>query len=260
MEYNTLLVENKDDIIIITLNRPKSLNAINSEMMEELLQIFTGELRKNAAIKGIVLRGAGDRAFVAGADISEFMGFTKENIEPFLRRGHKTFDAIESFPKPVIAVIHGFALGGGCELTLACHLRIATPGAKFGQPEVNLGIIPGYGGTQRLVQLIGKSKGLELLLTGDMINAETALHLGLINFLVDAGEEMEKAIELINKISSKGPLAINKIISTVNAQFDRRKDGYEEEILAFAELTMTNDFKEGANAFIEKRKPRFSGT
>ncbi|MCB0670044.1 MAG: enoyl-CoA hydratase/isomerase family protein [Saprospiraceae bacterium] len=259
MTYNTLKIDNQDNIVIITLNRPKYLNAINSEMMEELMQLFTVDLAENSNISGVIITGEGDRAFVAGADISEFLDFKKETIEGFLRRGHDTFNAIENFPKPVIAAIHGFALGGGCELCMACHLRVATSQSKFGQPEVNLGIIPGYGGTQRLVQLIGKSKGLELLLTGEMIDAANALKMGLINYLVDPGTEIDRATELIKIISTKGPLAIAKIIATVNAQFDQNKNGYEEEINAFAQLVSTRDFSEGATAFLEKRKAIFTG-
>lgn len=259
MTYNTLKIDNQDNIVIVTLNRPKYLNAINSEMMEELMQLFTIDLAGNSNISGVIITGEGDRAFVAGADISEFLDFKKETIKDFLQRGHDTFNAIENFPKPVIAAIHGFALGGGCELCMACHLRVATSQSKFGQPEVNLGIIPGYGGTQRLVQLIGKGKGLELLLTGEMIDAENALKLGLINYLVDPGTEIDRATELIKIISTKGPLAIEKIIETVNAQFDQNKNGYEEEINAFAKLVSTRDFSEGATAFLEKRKAKFTG-
>lgn len=259
MKYNTLLIENQDGIIVVTLNRPKSLNAINSEMMQELHHLFTIELENNREMKGVILTGAGDKAFVAGADISEFMNFTPENILPFLRRGKNTFSAIEEFSRPVVAAINGYALGGGCELIMACHLRIATRGSKFGQPEVNLGIIPGYGGTQRLVQLIGKSKALELLLTGEMIDAEMAYQLGLLNYIVEPGAEINKAVELINVISAKGPLATQQIIQTVNAHFDKALDGFEEEIKAFSQLTQSDDFKEGASAFLEKRKANFQG-
>ena len=188
-----------------------------------------------------------------------FLDLTRENIEAFIRRGHQTFNAIEHFDKPVIAAVNGYALGGGCELAMACHFRIATSNSRFGQPEVNLGIIPGYGGTQRLVQLIGKSRGLDLMMTGDMIDAETAEQWGLVNYMVEIGEEIEKAREMIEKIAGKAPLAISRIISTVNAFYDKTKDGFEEEISGFAALTDTLDFKEGSKAFLEKRKAVFSG-
>ncbi|MBK8506683.1 MAG: enoyl-CoA hydratase/isomerase family protein [Saprospiraceae bacterium] len=257
MPYQTILVENQAGVVLVTLNRPQALNAINGLMMEELLRLFRQDLPGQTDIKGVILTGAGDRAFVAGADISEFLGFNQENIETFIRRGHQTFNAIEDFDRPVIAAINGYALGGGCELAMACHFRIATRNSRFGQPEVNLGIIPGYGGTQRLVQLIGKSRGLDLLMTGDMIDAETAEQWGLVNYLVEVGDEIIKAREMIEKIADKAPLAISKIISTVNAFYNKNKNGFELEIAGFAALTDTNDFKEGSKAFLEKRKAIF---
>ena len=259
MQYETIIVENQSGIVMVTVNRPNALNAINAAMMKELWYLFEQDLPDRAGIKGVILTGAGDRAFVAGADITEFLGYNQENTEAFIRHGHQTFDAIELFDKPVIAAVNGYALGGGCELAMACHFRIATRNSRFGQPEVNLGIIPGYGGTQRLVQLIGKSRGLDLLMTGDMIDAETALQWGLINYLVEFGEEIEKAREMIEKIASKAPLAISRIISTVNAYYDKNRNGFEEEISGFSELTDTQDFKEGTRAFLEKRRAVFSG-
>ncbi|RMD99010.1 MAG: enoyl-CoA hydratase, partial [Bacteroidetes bacterium] len=173
--------------------------------------------------------------------------------------GHEVFFAIERFPKPVIAAVNGFALGGGCELAMACHLRIAGEKARFGQPEVNLGIIPGYGGTQRLVHYIGRTKAMELLMTADMIDAQQALDLGLVNHVVAAGEEVTKAKELLQKIAGKGPVAIQKVIECVNACFEDGVNGFDYEVKAFGETTATEDFKEGAAAFIEKRKPNFKG-
>ena len=175
------------------------------------------------------------------------------------QRGHDVFFLIERASVPVVAAVNGFALGGGCELAMACHMRIAGENARFGQPEVNLGIIPGYGGTQRLLQYIGKSKAIELMMTADMINAEEAYRLGLVNYVVPAGEEVTKATELIQKIAKKGPIAISKIIETVNAFYQYNEDGFAREVKAFGETTGTEDFKEGAAAFIEKRKADFKG-
>ncbi len=259
MEYENLIVEINEGIVLVTLNRPKSLNAINAAMMEELRFLFLEDLTHKPAIRGVIITGAGNKAFAAGADITEFLQFNRDNIEPFIRKGHITFNAIEQFHKPVIAAIDGYALGGGCELTLACHLRIATTNSQFSQPEVKLGIIPGYGGTQRLVQLIGKGKALEFLMTGDMIPAQTALELGLINYLVNPGDEIKKAVELIDKIQTRAPLAITSIIETVNAFFDKSQDGFEMEIKGFCDLSATDDFKEGSAAFLEKRKAKFVG-
>jgi enoyl-CoA hydratase len=259
MQYEHLLVENREGIVLITLNRPRALNAINSAMMEELRLIFSRDLREQPAIRGVIVTGAGDKAFAAGADITELLALTPVTVEAFVRKGHEAYDAIERFPRPVIAAIDGYALGGGCELAMACHLRLATPQSRFGQPEVNLGIIPGYGGTQRLVQLIGKARALELLMTGDLIDAETALRYGLINDLVGPGEAINKATDLIRKISTKGPLAVEKIITTVQAYFDKNDNGFEREIQGFCDLSATEDFREGSAAFLEKRKANFTG-
>jgi enoyl-CoA hydratase len=259
MQYEHLLVENREGIVLITLNRPRALNAINSAMMEELRLIFSRDLREQPAIRGVIVTGAGDKAFAAGADITELLALTPETVEAFVRKGHEAYDAIERFPRPVIAAIDGYALGGGCELAMACHLRLATPQSRFGQPEVNLGIIPGYGGTQRLVQLIGKARALELLMTGDLIDAETALRYGLINDLVGPGEAINKATDLIGKISTKGPLAVEKIITTVQAYYNKNDNGFDREIQGFCDLSATADFKEGSAAFLEKRKANFTG-
>lgn len=258
MPYENLLLEIENNILYITINRPKSLNALNKKTIAELDEAFE-QLYANSAMKGAILTGAGEKAFVAGADISEFQGLSKEDAKQLAESGHKVFNKIENAPKPVIACINGFALGGGCELAMACHIRVASPNARFGQPEVNLGIIPGYGGTQRLVQLIGKGRALELLMTADMIDAETAENLGLVNYLELQGELKTKAEELINKIASKAPIAIAKVINSVNAYFDDNKDGFKTEIDNFADCASTEDFKEGAAAFVEKRKANFKG-
>jgi enoyl-CoA hydratase len=258
--YQNLLVEvDSDRILTLTVSRPQALNALNTETMLELQHFFAKDAPSRTDIAGIVVTGAGEKAFVAGADIKEFLELNAETGAAMSQRGQNIFCLIEQFPKPVVAAVNGFALGGGCELAMACHLRVAGPGAKFGQPEVNLGIIPGYGGTQRLVQYVGKSKAFELLMTADMIGAEEAHRLGLVNHVVAAGEEVAKAKELILKIAKKGPVAIAKIIEAVNAYFDMGQDGFAREVLEFGNTTATADFREGAAAFIEKRKPNFQG-
>ncbi len=259
MSYENLLITEDDGILIATVNREAALNALNHQTFSDLKQFFGEDAPKRKGIHGIVLTGAGDKAFVAGADIKEFLALDTEKGSGMSKRGQDIFFLIERFPKPVIAAVNGFALGGGCELAMACHLRIAGEKARFGQPEVNLGVIPGYGGTQRLIQYIGKGKAMELLLTGDMINAEEALKLGLANHLVPAGQEVEKAKEIIRKISSKGPVAIQKIIESVNAFFQYDEDGFDREVKEFGNCTGTKDFKEGSTAFIEKRKAEFKG-
>lgn len=259
MNYENLLVEEKEGMLIVTINREKALNALNNETMLELQRFFGQDAPRRGGIGGIILTGAGDKAFVAGADIKEFLALDAGQGEEMSQRGHDIFFLIERFPKPVVAAVNGFALGGGCELAMACHLRVATENARFGQPEVNLGIIPGYGGTQRLIQYIGKSRAMELLMTGDMINAGEAYRLGLVNYVVPPGEEVAKAAELIRRIAAKGPVAIAKIIECVNAYFQYDEDGFAREVQAFGATTGTEDFKEGAAAFIEKRKPAFRG-
>jgi enoyl-CoA hydratase len=207
----------------------------------------------------MILTGAGEKAFVAGADISEFSSYSPIEAENLSRDGGLVFTAIERSSKPVIAAVNGFALGGGCELAMACQLRIASENAKFGQPEVNLGLIPGYAGTQRLVQLIGKGKALEYLMTADLIPAAEALHLGLVNYVVPQTELLAKCTAILQKISGKAPLAIAAIIRCVNSHFAYHEDGFETEIREFGKSFGTADFKEGARAFLEKRKPEFKG-
>jgi enoyl-CoA hydratase len=257
MQYENLLVENKDGIVVLTINRPKALNALNRQTLSELRQFFGEDALEIVGLKGIILTGSGEKSFVAGADISEFSGLDAQGGLEMSQNGHDIFFMIERFPKPVIAAINGFALGGGCELAMACHLRVAGEKAKFGQPEVNLGIIPGYGGTQRLIQYLGKTKALELLMTADMIGAEEAYRLGLLNYVVPVGEELTKATELLNKIAAKAPIAIQKVIDCVNAFFST--DGFEREVIEFANTVNTEDFKEGATAFLEKRTANFQG-
>lgn len=254
--YKTLLVENEDGILIVTINRPKALNALNDQVFKDLIQLFQDDIDPNV-LKGVIITGAGEKAFVAGADIKEFLTLNSSKAQALAKRGHDIFKRIEYFPVPVIAAVNGFALGGGCELAMACHLRIAGSRARFGQPEVNLGIVPGYGGTQRLPRLIGRGKAMELLMTGDMIGAEEAERLGLVNKMVEPGQEVAAAKEMIEKIATKAPLAISDIIITVNDHYDQSKDGYQSEVEAFGRLAESEDFKEGASAFIEKRKAAF---
>ena len=254
--YHTLIVSEEENILLVTINRPKSLNALNDDVFVDLIQLFVTDI-KDKDYRGVVLTGAGEKAFVAGADIKEFLSLDTLQARSLSQRGHDIFKVIENYDIPVIAAVNGFALGGGCELAMACHLRVAGTTARFGQPEVNLGIIPGYGGTQRLVQLIGKSRALELILTGDMIDAKTAMEYGLINALCEPGKEVGTAKDLIRKISKKAPLAIAQGIKVVNAFFEDGVNGFDAEVESFANLSGSEDFKEGATAFIEKRKPEW---
>lgn len=257
--YENLQIELLDGIAVVTISREKALNALNTQTMLELQHFFGDGAHDLEGLKGVVLTGAGEKAFVAGADITEFSSLSAAEGMQMAKRGQDTFFLIERFHVPVVAAVNGFALGGGCELAMACHLRIAGEKARFGQPEVNLGLIPGYGGTQRLIQYIGKTKATELLMTADMIGAEDALRLGLVNYVVPVGEEVAKAKELIEKIAAKAPFAIAKIIETVNAYYEAGVDGFWKEVDAFGECCGTEDFREGAAAFVEKRKANFQG-
>lgn len=254
--FNNILTEKKDQTLILTINRPDKLNALNKETLSEIREAVH-QAKDDKNTWGVILTGAGSKAFVAGADISEFKDFNKEEGRLLAASGHEIFNLIERFPKPVIAAVNGFALGGGCELSMACHMRVASENARFGQPEVNLGIIPGYGGTQRLIQLIGKSKATELLMTADMIKANDALDLGLVNYVVPEEELINKSLEILHKIYTKSPMAIRKIVQCVNAYYDKQINGLEFEIEAFGSCCDTPDFEEGTSAFIEKRKANF---
>jgi enoyl-CoA hydratase len=256
--YTTLLTALEHGIFTITINRPDKLNALNKTVMAEL-DAAMDEVYSNADIRSVIITGAGPKAFVAGADISEFTGLSKAEGMALAKKGQDVFAKIEHAPKPVVAAVNGFALGGGCELAMACHFRLAAENAKFGQPEVNLGLIPGYGGTQRLVQLVGKGKAMELLLTAHLIDANEALQYGLVNHVTTADSLLERTRDILQIIQSKAPLAVAKCISSANAVFDETKDGYTEEINGFGECFDTQDMKEGASAFLEKRKPQFTG-
>lgn len=257
-QFTTLLTEITDGILLITINREDKLNALNKALIGELDEVLT-ELYNNAEIKGAIITGKGPKAFAAGADIAEFKGIDEASGKALAKRGHDVFFRIENSPKPVIAAVNGFALGGGCELAMACHLRVASENAKFGQPEVKLGLIPGYGGTQRLVQLIGKGKALELLMTADNIDAATALRLGLANHVVAPDVLIETCKGIMNKIRAVAPVAIAKVIESVNAHFKDGVDGFEAEVNAFGQCVNTTDFVEGTTAFVEKRKAVFIG-
>lgn len=258
-EFNNVLTEVKEGILYLTINREDKMNALNFATLEELKAIFD-EVADSKSIKAVIITGAGERSFVAGADIKEIAELNEVNARKFAENGQEIFNTIENLHKPVIAVNNGFTLGGGCELAMACHMRIASANAKFGQPEVNLGIIPGYGGTQRLTILIGRGKANELMMTGDMIDANEALALGLVNHVLPTkADAMAKAEEIVEKIMSKAPLAIGMIIDCVNAAFLSDENGFQTEANSFARCVKSGDYKEGTTAFLEKRKPNFKG-
>jgi enoyl-CoA hydratase len=245
-------------ILLVTITRPESLNALNTAVIGELGQVIQ-HVSDTTEIKGVILTGSGEKAFVAGADIKEVAELNEINARKLSERGQEVFAMMEDCEKPIIAAVNGFALGGGCELAMACHIRVASANAKFGLPEVSLGVIPGYGGTQRLTQLVGKGKAFELIMTADMISANEALSLGLVNHVTDSQEElMELANKIMSKIISKGTLAVGMAIHCINAAFSD-ENGYQTEANNFANCSKTADFKEGTQAFIEKRKPVFTG-
>jgi enoyl-CoA hydratase len=256
---STITTHHTNQTLIVTIARPESLNALNVEVLAKLLAMIQ-EAYHNQEVRGIILTGEGDKAFVAGADIKEFVSLNKEQALAMAQKGQLLFKLIEDCPKPIIAAINGFALGGGCELAMACHIRIATENAKFGQPEVNLGIVPGYGGTQRLAQLVGRGKALELIMTADFISAQEAMAIGLVNHVVANRDElMELAMKMMTKILSKSPIAIEHVIKSVNAGFNGEAIGYQTEAESFATCAASEDFKEGTAAFMEKRKANFKG-
>jgi enoyl-CoA hydratase len=258
-EQKIIISENKDGILYLTISRESKLNALNFNTLEELKNIFN-EVNDNKNIKGVILTGSGDKAFVAGADINEISELNELNARKFAEFGQEVLQNIESCHKPVIAVVNGYALGGGCELAIACHMRVATSNAKFGQPEVNLGIIPGYGGTQRLTHLIGRTKATELLMTGEMIDANEAKSLGLLNYISPTKDEaIAKAEEILKNIMNKAPLSIGMIVDCVNAVYTKDENGYQIEANSFARCVKSEDYREGTKAFLEKRKPQFKG-
>ena len=257
--YTTIITDLSESVYTITINRPDKLNALNRDVFTDLDNVVD-EINNRADIKSAIIIGAGPKAFVAGADITEFAGLSKDAAMALAKRGQDIFFKIEHSKKPIIAAVNGFALGGGCELAMACHFRIASENAKFGQPEVNLGLIPGYGGTQRLTQLIGKGRAIELLISAGMIDANTALQYGLVNYVVPSEELLNKAKSILQIINTKAPIAIAKCIETANALMDESKNGFAEEIKSFGECFDTADMKEGTTAFLEKRKAVFTGS
>jgi len=257
MEFKNILVEQKDNIAVITINRPTKLNALNKSTIEELHEAFKG-LDANTNVKVIIITGSGEKAFVAGADISEFANFNESEGAELARNGQEIlFDFVQNLSTPVIAAINGFALGGGLELAMAAHFRVASENAKMGLPEVSLGVIPGYGGTQRLPQLVGKGKAMELIMTAGMISAEDAKEWGLVNYVVTQEELLPLCEKIASKICRNSSVAIAAAIKSINANYNNAVNGFDVEIEQFGKSFGTNDFKEGTSAFLEKRKPNF---
>ena len=254
-----ILIEKQDNIAVVTINRPTKLNALNKATIQELHDGFNA-LNEDKSVKAIIITGSGEKAFVAGADIAEFANFSISEGQQLATEGQELlFDFVQNLSTPVIAAVNGFALGGGLELAMSCHFRVASTNAKMGLPEVTLGVIPGYGGTQRLAQLIGKGRAMELIMTAGMIDAETAKNYGLVNHVVAQDELLEFAKGIATKISNNSTVAIAKAIQAINANFEDGTNGYEVEIENFGACFGTEDFKEGTSAFLEKRKAAFPG-
>lgn len=255
MSYQNIVLEKEEKLAIITINRPNSLNALNAQTISELSSVLDNLAAENE-IRAVIITGSGEKSFVAGADIKEFADFGTSAAEDLARQGQKTlFNKIEDFNKPVIAAVNGFALGGGLELALSCHIRYGSDNARLGLPEVTLGLIPGYGGTQRLPKLVGKGLANELIFSAKMINAERAKEIGLLNDVYSLEDLLPKAKELANVIAQNSPMAISKAIKAIN--LSDSDQGFESEITAFGELFEMEDKKEGVSAFLEKRKPSF---
>ena len=259
MNFENILVEQANELATVIINRPKKLNALNKATIEELHNAFKA-LENDSAVKTIIITGSGEKAFVAGADISEFAHFSIEEGGMLAKKGQEIlFDFVENLSTPVIAAVNGFALGGGLELAMACHFRVASDNAKMGLPEVSLGVIPGYGGTQRLPQLVGKGKAMELIMTAGMISADEAKDAGLVNHVTSQEELLPLAEKIASKIIRNSSVAISAAIKAVNDNFKDGVNGFETEITEFGNCFGTDDFKEGTTAFLEKRKPDFPG-
>lgn len=257
MNYKNLSYEQENNVAVVTINRPDKLNALNNDTLNEL-SLLLDEIKSDDNISVIIITGSGKKAFVAGADIKEINELSKESALKFAEFGQSVFTKIEQLGKPVIAAINGYALGGGCELSLACHIRVCSENAKFGQPEVKLGIIPGYGGTQRLTKLINSGRALEYILTGDMISAEDALRIGLVSQVHPQAELIDKTKEMAKKIASYGQISISKALASVQYAVDNAiQEGLKFEAEQFAESCDTEDCKEGTSAFLQKRAPHF---
>ena len=258
-EMENILIEKQENIAVVTINRPTKLNALNKATIQELHDGFKA-LNEDASVKAIIITGSGEKAFVAGADISEFANFSIEEGGKLAAEGQALlFDFVQNLNTPVIAAVNGFALGGGLELAMSCHFRVASTNAKMGLPEVTLGVIPGYGGTQRLAQLVGKGRAMEMIMTAGMIDAETAKNYGLVNHVVPQSELLEFAKGIASKITKNSSVAIAKAIQAVNANYTDGVNGYQVEIENFGACFGTEDFKEGTTAFLEKRKANFPG-
>lgn len=259
MSYENILVRNENQIAYITINRPDKLNALNKKTISELNQALN-TAEHDANVRVIIITGSGEKAFVAGADISEFAAFSVEDGKKLSQQGHDLlFNYVANQNTPVIAAVNGFALGGGLELAMSCHIRVASDNAKMGLPEVSLGVIPGYGGTQRLAQLVGKGRAFEMIFTAGMINAADALQFGLVNHVTTQSELMLKCEEIAGKIMKNSPAAIASAIRAVNAGYEDGVNGFSKEVEEFGICFGTADFKEGTSAFLEKRKPAFTG-
>lgn len=259
MNYENILIDTTNNIAQVTINRPSKLNALNKATIQELHDALEA-LEKNTEVRVVIITGSGDKAFVAGADIAEFATFSIEEGAQLAAQGQELlFDFVEKMKTPTIAAINGFALGGGLELAMACHFRVAANTAKMGLPEVSLGVIPGYGGTQRLPQLIGKGRAMEFIMTAGMITAEDAYRSGLVNHVFSPSVLIDETMEIAQRIAKNSPNAVGKAIKAINAGFEHDVDGYETEIRNFGKCFGTEDFKEGTTAFLEKRKPSFTG-
>ena len=259
MNYDTLIYEKRLNYALVTLNRPDKLNALNKQMFDDLDSVIS-DVRNSPDIYALILTGSGEKAFAAGADIKELNASDETTGEHFSKYGSDVMARLEALNIPVIAAVNGFALGGGCELAMSCHIRFASDNAKFGQPEVNLGILPGYGGTQRLTRLVGKARSMELILSGNIINADEAYRIGLVNHVYPQAELLKLTEAFVKGILSKGPLAVQASVKAVNAaERLSPSEGLAYESKLFGEICGTNDFKEGTLAFLEKRKAEFKG-